>query len=175
LRAYAPAAAAATAWSVGPQDAASVLAVSAGGHRVCLGGDEGVVRVHDAETGALVRRLEGLTGSIEAIDISPDGTRVAVGTFDHQVAVWNVESGKFRWAAQPHASRCCAVRFSRDGASVWSAGWDGSIREAGTEGGEEIRRWSAGSWVAALATAPDGRRLASAQGDGTAMIWRVRE
>src|SRR5690606_2657232 len=63
------------------------------------------VELRDAATGALRRRLPGLKGVLTCVAISPDGSRVAVGTGIYaprekaRVTVWEAASGRLLWSA----------------------------------------------------------------------------
>ncbi|MEM7306613.1 MAG: protein kinase [Planctomycetota bacterium] len=64
------------------------------GRRVLTADCEGVARLFDAETGALVRELRGHEGPILSLAIAPDGTLAATGGGDRTVVLWDTESGE---------------------------------------------------------------------------------
>lgn len=52
------------------------------------------VRVWNADNGAAMKNLSGLTDQVFALALSPDGTQVAAGSYNGEVAVWTIADGK---------------------------------------------------------------------------------
>ena len=48
----------------------------------------------DAETGERLRELTGHRGRVWSVDFSPDGRRIASGSDDWTVAVWDAQTGE---------------------------------------------------------------------------------
>ena len=69
------------------------VAVSADGLRVVSGGDDGMLRVWDLDTGTLLHTLTGHVGSVDAVAVSADGRHAASGGKDGTVRVWDLEQG----------------------------------------------------------------------------------
>ncbi len=55
---------------------------------------DGTVRLWNPNTGQALKALTGHTDWVYAVAISPDGTRVAAGSWNGEVLVWNVADGK---------------------------------------------------------------------------------
>lgn len=57
---------------------------------------DSTVKVWDAETGRLLRTLNGHVGNVSALAISPDGRRLATGSGlgDRRALIWNPETGE---------------------------------------------------------------------------------
>ena len=58
--------------------------------------DHTTVKVWDAQTGALLRVLEGHTERINKIAYSPDGARIAAGSVDGSLRLWDAETGELQ-------------------------------------------------------------------------------
>ena len=71
--------------------------------------------------GRCVRRLHGHTGRAVAVAFSPDGRRLATGGWDHEVKLWDVESGLELLSLKGHQQPVMAVVFAAAGAT-WFPG-----------------------------------------------------
>src|SRR4051794_41947320 len=56
--------------------------------------DDKTVRIWDAKSGKEVRKLEGHSDGVWSVAFSPDGSRIAFGSFDKTIRIWDVKSGK---------------------------------------------------------------------------------
>ena len=103
---------------------------------------------------------------------SPDGQRLASGSCDRTVKIWDSATGKELFALKGHAGRVWSVAFSPDGQRLASASTDQTVKIWDSATGKELfaLKGHAG-WVMSVAFSPDGQRLASASGDRTVKIW----
>jgi len=60
--------------------------------RILTTGDDGIVRVWDAATGAQLHDLPGRVNRALCAMYSPDGQRIASGGFDDNVRIWNAQT-----------------------------------------------------------------------------------
>ena len=96
---------------------------------------------------------------------------------EQKLSLWETSSGR-QLSAFDRPSRVLlrdtAMAVSPDGRLVAVMGGPRSISLVSTLDGKEIGRLPAGrGWVSALAFSPDGRALASACSDTTALVWDV--
>jgi WD40 repeat protein len=71
--------------------------VTADGKRVISGSSnnfDSTVKVWNLETGEKQLTLTGHSGSVLAVAVTADGTRVISGSSDNTVKVWNLETGE---------------------------------------------------------------------------------
>ncbi len=67
----------------------------AGGKLFVTGGNDGVLFIHDRETGDLVRELRGgHAGQIEAVAEAPKAGLLLTASSDQTLALWNLETGE---------------------------------------------------------------------------------
>jgi len=85
------------------------VAFSPDSQRILTAGDDGIVRVWDAATGAQLHDL--LSGANRALCAmySPDGQRIASGGFDDNVRIWNAQT--FEQVRSWAATRSMFIRW----------------------------------------------------------------
>jgi WD40 repeat protein/DNA-binding SARP family transcriptional activator len=120
------------------------------------------VRIVDARTGETRRVLEGHTDAVTAARFSPDGdTLVSVGN-DFHANLWDVETGQVVDTMQLDDFGTATVGFSRDGALLYSAAGDGTMRSWDLTGRgryiEQLAAPAAFIWGCTYA-APGGRTV----------------
>ena len=131
------------------------------------------IYVWDTFTGNAFAMLNEHPDSINAIALSPDGTKLATAGGDWIVRLWEVSTGKYINSLTGHPSAVNAVAFSPDGKILASAGSTLRLWDADT--GESLHTDSRdlGS-IDRLAFSPDGKTLATGGGwDHTVHLWDV--
>ena len=119
--------------------------------------------------------LVGHAGPVLSVAFSPDPGapgRLASGSADKTVKIWDSATGKELFALKGHGSFVWGVAFSPDGQRLASASYDRTVKIWETATCTELftLKGHAG-WVTSVAFSPDGRRLASGSEDKTAKIW----
>jgi WD40 repeat protein/serine/threonine protein kinase len=109
---------------------------------------------------------------IFAVAWSPDGTRIATGSGDATVRIWDAHDGRELLTLSGHGNRLRHVAFSRDSRRLLSISYDGSLRV-----------WDATSGAASIAVRQGkgripqayfdsaGERIVAGQEDGTIELW----
>ncbi len=105
---------------------------------------------------------------------SPDGHRIASGSYDSTVSLWNADTGKP--VGQPltgHTDVVDSVTFSADGKRVVSASWDDTLRLWDAETGKPLGDPLIGhtAKVLSVAVSRDGTRMVSGSADTTIRLW----
>ena len=115
--------------------------------------------------------LGGLRHDLWALDWSPDGKRLAAGSYDRTVKIWEADTER-ELLTILHNSGVQSVAWSPDGKRLASGtrGQRVHIWDAAT-GGEVLTLQGHTGWVMSVAWSPDGTRLASAATDGTVRVW----
>ncbi|MCC6234960.1 MAG: protein kinase [Verrucomicrobiales bacterium] len=114
----------------------------------------------------------GQPGSISALAISPDSSRIVTGDGHPSLQVWDARSGQLvrRWDHLREPVKSAA--FSGDGGSVYCAGKDGLIRAFDLATGSETNRTLAHpDGVTVMVSASSGRRLYTGGLDHLVKAW----
>jgi cytochrome c len=98
--------------------------------------DDGRVALWDLQSGKLVKRFEGHTHKVVAVDVSRDGKVAASAAWDRSVRIWNLADLKAGPVLEGHRNTVNAVALTSDGGKVFSAGYNGEIRQWDVRSGE---------------------------------------
>jgi WD40 repeat protein len=122
---------------------------------------QGMVRVWNTLTGEEVQAYQGHSDLVSAIAWSPDGTRIATGSQDKTVQIWDVTTGNTILTYHAN-SAIWAVAWSPDGTRIALAS-DAAIQIFDVTTGNILLTYQGhpdGAWK--LAWSPDGKYIASA-------------
>jgi WD40 repeat protein len=182
-----------SAWRllVGHSGGVWALVVAPDGSWLASADTGGEVRAWNPMTGAARHILIRHTSGVEALTAASDGSWLASAGHDRQVRIWNPVTGTTRHILTGHTRGVEALVGAPDGTWLASADTDGEMRiwdpvtgatrhiltggevqigdpATGTTRGAVTGRTRA---VTALAVAPDGSWLASADTGGKVRIW----
>jgi hypothetical protein len=119
--------------------------------------------------------FKGHTGEVSSVAFSPDSKRIASGSGDITVKVWDAQTGQELLALEGHAFGVRSVAFSPDGKRLASGGMDGTVKVWDMETGQEVRALQGHTGdVSSVAFSPDGKRIASGSLDKTVKVWDAR-
>ena len=128
------------------------------------------------ETGEELVVLRGHQHGVTVVAYCPDGRRIARGSYDKTVRIWDAEAGVELVVLCGHEGRVSSLAYSPDGRRIASGSDDKTIRVWDVETGEELAVLCGHKdSVESIAYSPDGRRIASAGGlyDETVRVWNV--
>ena len=144
--------------------------------RLSLNDGKTEVRVWDAQTHAKVLDIHGHIDSVFAVDVSPDSTKLATGSADKTVFIWNITTGGRLVGPLKHDGQgVVAVQFSPNGDRIATATaaknsedekTAKSIRIYDSENGRQLVLFDIPFMVACMMTSlawtSDGRQLFAA-------------
>jgi WD40 repeat protein/serine/threonine protein kinase len=131
--------------------------------------------VWDTHTGRELFALRGHKGEVRSVTYSPDGERLASGSFDGTTRVWDATTGRELLTLKGHTSGVRSVTYSPDGERLASGSFDGTTRVWDAATGRELLILQGHSnGVTSVAFSPDGNLLASGSLDETVIIWDAR-
>ncbi|KZP24326.1 hypothetical protein FIBSPDRAFT_1012222, partial [Athelia psychrophila] len=123
---------------------------------------------------ALQQVFNGHTDWVKSVVFSPDGQRIASGSDDQTIRIWDVTMGALiAGPFEGHTGWVNSVAFSPDGQRIASGSRDNTIRIWDATTGTLIAGPFEGhaDWVKSVAFSPDGQRVASSSDDKTIRIW----
>ena len=116
----------------------------------------------------------GHTRPIAAVAASPNEPWLMTGSWDHTVAIWDVNSGKCIRVLEGHTRPVYSVAWSADGNLALSGSEDNTARIWDVNSGKSIRVLEGhSSSVDSVAWSADGNLALSGSRDKTARIWDV--
>jgi len=119
-------------WLEGHEAAANAVAFLPDGRRAVSAGDDFDLILWDLESGAALRRMEGHRGKLIAVTVSPDGRCAASSGWDGMAGLWRLDRPLDEPAAplwlKGHRANVNDTRFTADGATIYTASYDGTIR-----------------------------------------------
>ncbi|MHC1766308.1 MAG: WD40 repeat domain-containing serine/threonine protein kinase [Verrucomicrobiia bacterium] len=132
------------------------------------------VNLYDLTTGATTNLGPAHSDGIICIAASPDGRRLATGSSDERVVVWDLERGSIERVFQGNLIGTSSLAFSPDSQTLFAGCSDQNIHvwQLGDPARSRVLAGHRGA-VGPLAISPDGRWLASTGGDGTARLWSL--
>src|SRR6266699_181128 len=114
-------------------------------------------------------------GEVKAVAWSPDGTRIASGSADQTVQIWDATTGDHVVTYSGHNAEVKAVAWSpRDGKHMASGSLDTTAQVWDAFTGSTLLTYRGHSQaVRSVAWSPAGTRIASASFDGTVQVWNA--
>jgi WD40 repeat protein len=164
-------------WAMGDS-----VAFSRDGTRIVLGGYSGGSRakVVDARTAATLVELIGHERPVTSVAISGDGKRIATGSVDQLVKVWDAErGGPALLDLKGHTGHVFSVAFSPDGKRIVSGSGDRTVRVWDAQTGTTLAELKGHTGaVSSVSFSADGTRILTASGlgaeKGEVFVWDAR-
>jgi WD40 repeat protein len=121
--------------------------------------------------------FKGHSALIFSLAVSPDGKTLATGSYDNEVKLWDLASGKPVQTLK-HGAQVYSVSFNQDGSLLASSGADMLIKLWNPKDGKLVRELKGHTdLVGAVAFSPDGQVLASAAADKdkSVRLWNAAD
>ncbi len=138
-------------------------------------GTDRTVRLWNVANGTLAKTLPAVAGQINALAISPDGHRLAAGTSDKKVELFEIDAAESNHQTLAgHNGEIFTLAFSADGRWLASAGADHSVRVWDPKSGKEVRTLAGASGeINGIDFSADSRFIVSANEDGSMNVWNT--
>ena len=125
----------------------------------------------------LLSTFEGHKSFVTCVSWSNDGSRIASGSHDGTVRIWNASNGTELSVLKAPFAQVFSLRFSPDGDQLAAAGCDKNIICVWNVNTETMTAYLPGHLhpVLSISWAPCGTKLVSGSADNTARVWGVIE
>ena len=143
-------------------------------HRIlATAGQDAIVRLFDAETGAVERQIA--TGQIEVngVAFSPDRKELATAGDDGTIRVLRLATGAERLKIAAHPEKAFQLLYTPDGARIVSCGDDPDIRVFAADSGQLLQTLTGHEKPVQSIVLTDDKTLVSTSNDGTVRSWRL--
>ena len=137
-------------------------------------GSDKTIIISDAHTLQVTHTIRGHNASVECVDVSKDGTRLASGDYEGTIKVHELKDGAAPtelFTLKGHTRWVRAVKFSPDDQKIASCSHDGTVLLLSAQSGERLLTFGGhGGPVYCLAWSRDSKLVACA---GLGIIIRV--
>jgi WD40 repeat protein len=146
-----------------------------GDRKLASCGEEGVIRLWDATSGAAIGELAQHEGNVEAITVSKDGRLLASAGKDGRAIVWDLATLRPATTVAGHSSKLCCICLSPDGRLVATGSQDCAVCLWDTASGRRVGGAAHLDGVQSATFTSDGQRLVVGDRGGTIRSYRLLE
>ncbi|KAF4448241.1 nwd1 protein [Fusarium austroafricanum] len=126
----------------------------------------------ESDWNACLQTLEGHDSSVNSVAFSADGQRLASGSGDKTVKIWDTATGACLQTLEGHDNSVSSVAFSADGQRLASGSFDKTVKIWDAATGTYVQTLEGhNDLVISVAFLADSQRLASGSVDKTVKIW----
>ncbi|MDP1564027.1 MAG: WD40 repeat domain-containing protein, partial [Pirellulaceae bacterium] len=156
----------------------TILAIeySPDGKWLATAGADKLCRLHDPQTGAMVKILEGHTHFVQSLTWQDQAQQLATASADKTVKVWDVETGERRQSITGFGKEISAIAYVGDSEQLVSVSLDGHTRLHRGDNAQLVRNYAHNPQpLYTLALSPDGKRVLVGDHDGKIRIYQVED
>jgi WD40 repeat protein len=157
-------------------DSINRIAISPDGSLLASASPDRTIKLWEVDSGFELHTLHGHRSWVEDLAFRGDGKMLASCGNDRNVKLWDLVAGKEIRNLAGHGEHIHSLAFPRSGTLLASVSNDGTLRFWDTETGATVsapRLAPRGAVLMRVVFSPDGRHLATANGNGTIYLFRV--
>ena len=152
----------------------SSVAFSTDGERIISASNNGEIKIWNADTDTDKEGtvLKGHKAPVRDIVFSPDGKQLVSASYDKTIKLWDVSEVNETRTLRGHEGPIWGIAISHDGKRIASGSSDKTVRIWDAATGDELMTLGQNGNVLEVAFSPDGKRIASADGD--VRVWDTK-
>ncbi|HET6426424.1 MAG TPA: c-type cytochrome domain-containing protein [Planctomycetaceae bacterium] len=148
------------------------LEFSRDGKWLVSGAADKFVKVHEVETGKLVRSFEGHTHHVLGVSFKADTNRIASAGADNAIKIWNVETGEQHRTIQNYSKQVTSIHFIGTSDNIISGSGDKSVKMHRANDGGNYRGFGGPTdFVYSVACTRDESVAIAGGEDGVLRVW----
>lgn len=133
----------------------------------------GAATICRASDASIVSQIKGHKDTLYDARLSPDGKLLATCSYDRQIDLWSVATGKLLRTLTGHNGAVCELAFSKDGSVLASASADATVKLWSVKTGERLDTLGQPeSEQSAVAFLPDGSAVIAGGADRQLRLWQ---
>ncbi len=113
-----------------------------------------------------MRTLNGDSGWVNAVAITPDGKQIISASDDKTIKVWDLMSGEEQFTITGHRDWVEAIAITPDGQKLISSSRDNTLKIWDLATGEIIASFTGEGAINCCAVAPDGVTIVAGESSG---------
>ncbi|MFN3192624.1 MAG: c-type cytochrome domain-containing protein [Aureliella sp.] len=136
-----------------------------------IGGEIGIVNL---ETGDIIDRFQGHRDTVYCASLSPNGKRLASGSYDRRILIWNVESGEVVAELKGHNGAIYDLDFDPSGTLLATASADQTVKLWNVETGQRLDTLGQPEGeMLAVRFGPQGNAVFASGADRQIRKWKI--
>ncbi|WP_232050769.1 NB-ARC domain-containing protein [Actinoplanes sp. OR16] len=162
----------------------NALAIASDGSWLASAGEDGVIRIWDADLGEQTGRFAGPSARLTALAIAPDDSWIVSGDRDGVLSIWNTHSDQPPTQRAGHDAEVTALLIAPGGDWFASGCARGAVKVWSRVTGREVARLrhfvpllqspSPEFAIVSLRTTDDGHTISAVTGSGHSYTWVAR-
>ncbi len=145
------------------------------GKQVASGAADKFVKVHEVESGKLVRSFEGHTHHVLGVTFKADGSRVASSGADNAIKVWNMETGEQFRTISNYSKQVTSITYIGVGDNMLSGSGDKTVKmHRSNDGGNYRTLGGPTDFVYAVSCNRDETIAIAGGEDGVLRVWNAQ-